>query len=207
MIDLSKIPTKVFGFAIALFALFVLSAFWYSLSANRPVYFNGKEFGFSSSELNLKITQLEGKIRASQAETINTLQSLRVAEQKIASLSAEIDALQEATARRTALDSQIWSPVDNIDFSADGTFTAAFGKRAGRGKWKSEDSELILHLVDHSDSSVILGTNLPDPWTKLEVHHSKPLVFPMQKWNYRIIATHIYSEWATVRVERRPKIE
>jgi len=206
MIEPIKVPVNVLVGALTVLALFTGWVYWHSVKENRPIYFYGKEFGVGSAELTRTIAQLEEKVQASQSETRDALQLLKFAEQKIDSLNAEIKSLREQQARSAAANAYAWGSVDDIEFASDGSFTASFGKRPGKGKWKSENGELVLHFIDYTDTGIILGANLREPWTKIKLKYEEPMVLAMDKFDYQVLVRDVAgSETVRVEVMARPR--
>ncbi len=204
--DLSKLSLKT---AVSVSLVFVVAMLlcvgalsWVSYSSSQPFMVNDKAFGFGSSEL--------AKLKSELSQSSKVIEQLRV---ELKESNLEIARLNETNGKllsqqqaRAASDMAIWFPVDDVEFNDDGTFSGHGGKRPGRGKWSSPDSELSLRAIELSRGEVVLETNLSPPGNKVRLSSSGWLLIPMDKWEYRLVLMSSYEGLAKIRVERRSKV-
>lgn len=207
MIDINKLPTKTLLVAIAIISLPVLFIALLSYSSNQPFMINGKEYGFGAEELQKKTSELEAcRDTASKiiAEAKRQLSDAKAENARLKEANSAFFAQQQARANH---DAAMWFPVDDVVFLKDGTFSTQVGKKNGKGRWASPDSELMLQLIGMNSDEIVLETNLPPPGNKIRMTELAGVLVPMNKWEYRLSIRHIYPQEGeiSVRIERRPK--
>lgn len=198
MFDVSKLSVKALGVIAAAAALIVVIVFTFSFVREQPVYFWGKEFGFSSKELQEKNAALA-------AELAQAKNRAEAAEAEVAQLKQANAGLLAEQQRRRQHELSLWNPVDEVDFHFDGTYSASDGGRQGQGKWTHKESELALELIDADSDEAVLRTNLPEPDNKIRLK-SAGLLIRMNKYEYALSTRFTMSDYVRIRIERRRKM-
>jgi hypothetical protein len=204
--DLSKLPLKIavsVSLILAATMLLCVGALsWVSYSSSQPFMVNDKAFGFGSGEL--------AKLKSELSKSSEALEQLR---EKLTESNQVIAQLRDANAKliaqqqaRAANDAAMWFPVDDVEFNDDGSFSGHDGRRPGRGKWSSPDSELSLRAVELGLYEVVLETNLSPPGNKIRLSRSSGIIIPMDRWEYRLNVLWANDGMAKIRVERRSKV-
>lgn len=200
--DVSKLPVSVSLILAATLLGCVGILSWVSYSTSQPFMVNDKAFGFGSQEL----ARLKSELNTSSEALAELQEKVTAANHVIEQLrdsNAKLVAQQQA---RADYDSGLWFPVDDIEFNEDGSFSSHGGKRPGRGKWSSPDSELVLRAIELNRDEVVLETNLLPPGNKIRLSSSSAILAPMDKWEYRLNVVSAHYSQATIRVERRSKV-
>lgn len=204
MFVLGRLSEKTIIAILLIIFLLMVALFGISYLRNQPFTIYGKEFGFGSDELR-KVTAELKTFREESSRNLDQIQqllveakkeNLKLKEENMVLISQQEDRLRQAAA--------LWFPIDTLDFFVDGTFSTQDG-RQGRGKWASKESELTLKLIGIDDGDVLLETNLLPPENKIRIQSRHQLLIHMIKWDYLLTSKDVYSDNATIRVERRKK--
>lgn len=201
MVDLAKLSAKTalaLSMGIGLILLIGAAALY---SIGDPLIINGKEYGFGTNQKKLAESQiLQRRLEQKLNEVTEKLSTIAAENAQLKQSIASFQSQQE----KARQDNVPWSPVADVDFAQDGTYTTS-DRKSGTGKWSAQDSEITLRYVSNTTDEVVLITNMAEPYNKVRLSRTMGIVAHMPKHDYSLQLDGIVDGVTTVRINRRPR--